>query len=52
MDAKSIFLTANAGTTYFSLPQSFRSWSVYKGGWQFSGRQALEEAYVPFFGTA
>jgi hypothetical protein len=29
-----------------------RSWSVYKGGWQFSGSQALEEAYVPFFGTA
>jgi hypothetical protein len=27
------------------------SWSIYKGGWQFSGSQALDEAYVPFFGA-
>jgi hypothetical protein len=27
------------------------SWSIYKWGWQFSGSQALDEAYVPFFGA-
>jgi hypothetical protein len=24
---------------------------MYKWGWQFSGSQALDEAYVPFFGA-
>ena len=51
MDAKSIFLTANAGTTYFSLLDDSQLERL-QGGLQFSGRQALEEAYVPFFGTA
>jgi hypothetical protein len=27
------------------------SWTMYKWGWQFSGSQALDEAYVPFFGA-
>jgi hypothetical protein len=27
------------------------SWSIYKWGWQFSGSQALDEAYVPLFGA-
>jgi hypothetical protein len=27
------------------------SWSIYKWSWQFSGSQALDEAYVPFFGA-
>ena len=24
-------------------------WSIYRWDWQFSGSQALDEAYVPFF---
>jgi hypothetical protein len=27
------------------------SWSIYKWGWQFSSSEALDEAYVPFFGA-
>jgi hypothetical protein len=26
-------------------------WSIYRWDWQFSGSQALDEAYVPFFGA-
>jgi hypothetical protein len=28
------------------------SWSIYRWGWQFSGSEGLDEAYVPFFGHA
>jgi hypothetical protein len=28
------------------------SWTIYRWGWQFSGSQALDEAYVPFFGAS
>ena len=27
------------------------SWSIYRWGWQFSGSQVLDEAYVPFLGA-
>ena len=27
------------------------SWTIYRWGWQFSGNQGLDEAYVPFFGA-
>jgi hypothetical protein len=27
------------------------SWSIYKWGWQFSGTQGLDEAYVHFLGA-
>lgn len=27
------------------------SWRIYRWGWQFSGSQALDEIYVPFFGA-
>jgi hypothetical protein len=30
---------------------AFGSWTIYKWGWRFSGSQALDEAYVPFFGA-
>ena len=26
-------------------------WTIYKWGWQFSGSQAPDGAYVPFFGA-
>ena len=31
------------------------SWTIYRWGWQFTGSEGLDEAYVPFFvafGTA
>jgi hypothetical protein len=27
------------------------SWTIYRWGWQFTGREGLDEAYVPFFGA-
>jgi len=27
------------------------SWTIYHWGWQFTGSEALDEAYVPFFGA-
>ena len=27
------------------------SWTIHKWGWQFTSSQALDEAYVPFFGA-
>jgi hypothetical protein len=27
------------------------SWTIHRWGWQFSGTQGLDEAYVPFFGA-
>ena len=27
------------------------SWTIYRWGWQLSGTQGLDEAYVPFFGA-
>jgi hypothetical protein len=26
-------------------------WTIYRWGWQFTGSEALDEAYVPFFGA-
>ena len=26
-------------------------WTIYRWGWQFTGSEGLDEAYVPFFGT-
>jgi hypothetical protein len=27
------------------------SWTIYRWGWQFSGGEGFDEAYVPFFGA-
>ena len=27
------------------------NWTIHRWGWQFSGTQGLDEAYVPFFGV-
>jgi hypothetical protein len=27
------------------------SWTIYRWGWQFTGSQGFDDAYVPFFGT-
>ena len=27
------------------------SWTIYRWGWQFTGSEGLDEAYVPFFGA-
>jgi hypothetical protein len=26
-------------------------WTIYRWGWQFTGSEGLDEAYVPFFGA-
>ena len=27
-------------------------WTIYRWGWQFTGSEGLDEAYVPFFGAS
>jgi hypothetical protein len=27
------------------------SWTIYRWGWQFTGSEGLDEAYLPFFGA-
>ena len=32
-------------------PLRHRSWTIYKSGWQFFSREALDEVNVPFLGA-